>query len=300
MKNYKVGIDLGGTKIEGVILDADTHKILWRERIATEKEGGYDHILNRIASLINIISKETGGLPPRIGIGTPGAIDPITNLMKNSNTVCLNDRPMGEDLIKLVGTDLVFANDANCFALAEARMGSVPDVFPDAKVVFGVIMGTGVGGGLVINGEVLNGRMGIAGEWGHIHLDDSGGTCYCGKLGCVERVLAGPHLERFYTSLTGQQKKLKDIVLEHRAGTNPNATKVMERMVAFFGKGLAKIINIIDPDAIVIGGGVGNIDELYTQGVEELKKHVFNKRMDTMILKPKLGDSAGVIGAAFL
>jgi len=220
--------------------------------------------------------------------------------MKNSNTTCLNGRPFGRDLENALGIPLVIANDANCFALAETRMGAVAEVLPDAEVVFGVIMGTGVGGGIVINGRVINGRHAIGGEWGHNLLDASGGPCYCGKTGCVERVLSGPALQRYYQSRSGQARKLPEIVERYQQGNDPDTKATMERLTHFFGLGLSTIINLLDPDAIVLGGGVGNIDLLYNQGVEELRKFVFNPRVDSLILKPKLGDSAGVFGAALL
>ena len=161
-------------------------------------------------------------------------------------------------------------------------------------------MGSGVGGGLVINGKPITGRQGIAGEWGHIFLDESGGPCYCGKSGCVETILSGKSLERYYDELTGNKMLLKDIVEKYHAGTDGAATKTVKRMLEFFGKGISNIINIVDPDAIVLGGGVGNVELLYTEGVAEAKKYIFNNRFDTMFLKPKLGDSAGVFGAALL
>ncbi|MCL4158468.1 UNVERIFIED_CONTAM: hypothetical protein GTU68_023055 [Idotea baltica] len=192
------------------------------------------------------------------------------------------------------------ANDANCFALAEARMGAVKKQNIKAEVVFGVIMGTGVGGGVVVNGKIINGRNGIGGEWGHNHLDDSGGDCYCGKVGCVETVISGPFVQKYYTSLTGEEKKLKDIVDLHRSGTDENATKTINRLTHYFGKAISVVIDIIDPDVVVIGGGVGNIDELYTDGVQAAKDFAFNDGLDTIFLKPELGDSAGVFGAAML
>ncbi len=295
------GIDLGGTKIEGVVLkSAADPEVLVRKRIDTEADKGYEHTLNRVKLLIDQISEEIGERPATFGMGTPGAIDPPTGLLKNSNSQAINKKPFQKDLEALMQMPIIMANDANCFALAEARMGAVPDADPDAKVVFGVIMGTGAGGGVVVNGQIINGKQGIGGEWGHNFLDASGGPCYCGKSGCVEKVIAGPSLERYYKEISGEAKRLKEIIPLARSGEDENAVKTLDRLVHFFGLGISVVINILDPDVIVLGGGVGNIDELYTRGAAEAEKHIFNPRMDTKIIRPKLGDSAGVFGAAFL
>jgi predicted NBD/HSP70 family sugar kinase len=295
------GIDLGGTKIEGIILESiENPKELLRKRIDTEANNGYQHILDRIQLLISQMSNEAGMNPSIIGIGTPGAMDPITNTLKNSNTTCLNGQPFKDDLEAQLHLPIKMANDANCFALAETLNGSVKEKLPEARVTFGVILGSGVGGGIVVDGQVINGRQGIAGEWGHNFLDESGGNCYCGKIGCVERVLSGKNLERYHFETFGEQKPLKSIYKEHLEGNNENSTHTINRLITFFGKAMASVINILDPDAIILGGGVGNIDLLYTDGVEEVRKHVFNTRLDTIFLKPKLGDSAGVYGAAAL
>ncbi len=289
------GIDLGGTKIEGVILPVGSSEPVYRARIDTEASKGYRHILDRIALLVSTMESASGMKRPTvIGIGTPGAEEPATGLMKNCNTTALNGMPMPRDLAEKIGTRAIVANDANCFALAEATLGAAKG----AGVVFGVIMGTGVGGGIVIHGQVLNGGQGIAGEWGHNELIEGGELCYCGKRGCVETVLAGPSLQRFYKSLTGEQKSLKEIVQE--ADSDSAAKATLERLIDLFGKGLSVVINILDPDVIVLGGGVGNIDLLYTQGVKSVEKYVFNTQLRTKIVKPLLGDSAGVFGAAML
>lgn len=295
------GIDLGGTKVEGVILKSATDpQILFRDRLSTEAEKGYDHILSRIHQLVDKMSAAVGQKPMHIGMGTPGAIDPITGTIKNSNSTALIGKPLKEDLGKLTGAKFQLENDANCFALAETRMGIVKEKFPEAKVVFGVIMGTGVGGGLVVNGQSINGLQSIGGEWGHNFLDETGGPCYCGKVGCVEQVLSGPALERYYAQVSGTKKSLKHVYQDHLAGTDALATQTMKRLTENFGKAISVIINIIDPDVIVIGGGVGNIDLIYTEGRAAAVKNVFNLRLDTPIVKPKLGDSAGVFGAAYL
>ncbi len=295
------GIDLGGTKIEGIILeDRENPVALRRLRVPTESEQGYEHIIEQIAKLVETLAAETGIRPSRIGIGHPGASDPITGLMKNANTTCLNGQPFNRDLEAVLGIPVKLANDANCFAVAEANIGAAHEVCPGAEVVFGVIMGTGVGGGVVVRGKVINGRHGIGGEWGHNFLDETGGPCYCGRTGCVETIISGPALQRYYTALTGEKRALKEIIRRARAYEDTAAEATLQRMVQFFGKGIATIINTLDPDVIVIGGGLGQIDELYTDGVAEVSKWVFNSRLDTIFARPKLGDSAGVFGAALL
>jgi predicted NBD/HSP70 family sugar kinase len=246
------------------------------------------------------LQAETGFSPEAVGVGTPGTLDPDSQTLKNSNTLCLNGMPFRRDLEARLDIPVKVANDANCFALAEARLGAAKAHVPGAEVVFGVIMGTGVGGGLVVHNKVINGRQGNGGEWGHNFLHESGGPCYCGKVGCVEMVLAGPALERYYAIQSGVALKLPEIVERYQQGGDPHAKATIRRMINFFGQAISVVINIVDPDAIVIGGGVGNIDLLYTEGVEVVKKHVFNDRLDTVFLKPLLGDSAGVFGAAML
>jgi fructokinase len=210
----------------------------------------------------------------------------------------LNGKPLKKDIEKILGIPVELANDANCFALAETKWGIVKQEAPDAKLVFGVIMGTGVGGGIVFDGKIWNGHHGIGGEWGHNFLDESGGPCYCGKTGCVEKVLAGPALQAYYTSLTGNRLKLKDIVA--RYDSDEAAKQTIGRLIHFFGKALSVVTNILDPDVYVLGGGVGNIDLIYTEGLRSLHQFIFNNTVDVKILKPSLGDSAGVFGAAAL
>jgi fructokinase len=257
-------------------------------------------MLDQVKKLVDRMIEFAGYKAVRIGFGTPGVHDPKVGLMKNCNTVSMNGKPMKKDLEALLGVTLVMANDADCFALAETRHGVVKEHFPEARVVFGVIMGTGVGGGLVVDGHAIVGLQGIAGEWGHNFLDASGGQCYCGKVGCVEKVISGPALEQYYFNETGNRKKLKDIVALAESKVDPTAQKTMIRLVEFFGKAISVLINIIDPDVIVIGGGVGNIELLYDRGRDSVKSHVFNTRLDTPIVQPLLGDSAGSIGAAYL
>ena len=295
------GIDLGGTKIEGVILPSlQDPKPIVRTRIDTEAQHGYEHIVQQIGKLVDMMKAESGLTPERIGFGTPGVLDPILHTMKNCNSTSLNGKPLKKDLEERLQLECILANDANCFALAETHWGVVKEKAPDAQVVFGIIMGTGVGGGIVFDGKVWNGKHGIAGEWGHNFLDESGGPCYCGKSGCIEKVLAGPSLQRFYQSVSGHEASLKKIVSEYREGSNDHAKQTIDRLCLYFGKAVSVVINMLDPDVIVVGGGVGNIDEIYTDGVESIKKFIFNNRVDVPILKPALGDSAGVFGAAAL
>ena len=293
------GIDLGGTKIEGVVIASKSDpSVIARLRLPTESEKGYQHIIEQIAKVVSMLEESANIKATKIGIGVPGTNDPVQGVHKNANTTCLNGQPFKKDLAARLGIEVNMANDANCFAIAEAILGAVPDVLPNAEVVFGVIMGTGVGGGVVFNRQVWNGRQGIAGEWGHNFLDASGGKCYCGQIGCIETVISGPALERYYFSKMGVKKKLRSIMDSIETDTTAKETK--ERLIYFFGRAMATIINTLDPDAIVLGGGVGNISELYTEGVDEVAKYIFNPRLDTVFLKPKLGDSAGVFGAALL
>lgn len=302
MDNSRWGIDLGGTKIEGVVLSGGpSPQVLCRRRIATEADQGYEHILERIRILVGQMSAETGLHPGRIGVGHPGTLDPCTGLIKNANTTALIGRPFDRDLSALLGgIPVATANDANCFAVAEALMGAAPEIAPKAEVVFGVIMGTGVGGGWVLRGRVWNGRQGIGGEWGHNFLDESGGPCYCGKTGCVETLISGPATERYYARTAGIAKSLPQIVADAQRGSDPHAVNAIDRLCRLFGRAIAVVINLMDPDVIVLGGGLSAIDALYTHGVSEALPHLFNDRMDTLFARPRLGDSAGVFGAALL
>ena len=270
---------------------------LYRLRRETGATLGYEHILSQIEGVISDLETASGlSRPSKIGIGTPGAIEPSTGLLKNSNTTCLNGRPIAQDLERLTGTQIFMANDANCFALAEAVIGAGAG----ASVVFGVILGTGAGGGVVVNGRVLPGFHGIAGEWGHNPLRGEAHPCYCGRSGCIEGVLAGPSLERFYREQGGEAVRLPEISRRAQAG-EPLALQTLERLREKFAESIAAVINILDPDAIIIGGGVGNMALLYEDETRQaVLKHVFNKELRTRILKPTLGDSAGVFGAALL
>ena len=293
MSNYRIGIDLGGTKIEGVVLDPDGCEIA-RRRIPTGREDGYQPILNRIKSLHDELAAAVKG-PTTFGIGTPGAISPRTGLLKNSNTVCLNGRPVKADLEKSLGRKIAIQNDANCFAMAEAWLGAGKG----KKLVFGVIMGTGCGGGIVYQGEVFTGAQAIAGEWGHMSIDPNGPLCYCGRRGCVETFISGGGLEARFAEKYGRRRPLPDIARDYLAGDS-RAMEFMREFFDRFGRALANLIDILDPDIVVIGGGVSNVPGLYHEGVAAVRRYVFTDELETPIVKHQLGDSAGVLGAALV
>ena len=291
---YRIGIDLGGTKIEGIVL-GENDKEICRKRVATEQENGYEHILQKIKSLRDDLASQIGGQPHTFGIGTPGSVSPRTGLLKGSNTVCMNGRHVKADLEKILGRNIEIQNDANCFAMAEALDGAGRG----RKLVFGIIMGTGCGGGIVYKGEVLTGPQAIAGEWGHTSIDPNGPLCFCGKRGCVETYISGGGLEKRYAEKYGVKKTFKQIVHDYHAHES-NAVEFANFFFRNFGRAVANLIDILDPDIVVIGGGVSNFDALYTEGVEQVRQFVFSDSLDTPIVKHQLGDSAGVIGAALI
>jgi fructokinase len=284
-----LGIDLGGTKIEGVVLDADL-RVVARRRVSTERERGYAHILERVADVVAELRVDAPDVTT-VGVGTPGSLSSRTGLLKNSNTTCLNGQPLRTDLETRLRLPVVLENDANCFALAEARDGAGRG----AGLVFGVILGTGVGGGIVVRGNLWSGLQHIAGEWGHHVLDPAGPACYCGQHGCVETLLCGPALEAAY----GRGASAADVATRAAAG-EAHATNVVDRYCDRFGRALANVINILDPDVVVLGGGVSNLDALYTKGRDAVARYVFNDELRTPIVRNQLGDSAGVLGAALL
>ena len=301
---FRIGIDLGGTKIEGIVLEAEGTRLhqgsgaareLFRRRVDTRQEKGYEHILGRIKELHDELAAHIQNQPHTFGIGTPGATSPRTGRLKNSNTVCMNGRPVKSDLEKILGRKIEIQNDANCFALAEALHGAGRG----KKLVFGVIMGTGCGGGIVHQGGVITGPQAIAGEWGHMSLHPDGPLCYCGQRGCVETYISGGGLETRYAEQFGVKRPFKEIVQDYYAGD----VKTVEFMKVFFrhfGRAVANLIDVLDPDVVVLGGGVSNFDALYTEGVAQVAKQVFSDSLETPIVKHQLGDSAGVIGAALI
>jgi fructokinase len=294
----RFGVDLGGTKIEGAVIDPRRpDHALCRLRVPTESAKGYAHVIRQVAKLVRMLERNSGVTRPAcIGFGTPGVIDPMTGVLKNSNTVCLNGHPIREDLERALGVEARVANDANCFALAEAMFGAGRK----RRVVVGIILGTGCGGGVVVNGQVLDGLHGIAGEWGHNPMRGERTPCYCGRAGCVETVISGPALERHYRERTGRKARMPEIVARAARG-EAAARATLRRLSSKFGEAIAVVINILDPDAVVIGGGVGNIGLLYEEATRQaVLRNVFNTELRTEFLRPILGDSAGVFGAALL
>jgi fructokinase len=274
----RIGIDLGGTKIEGIALD-DAGAMLVRRRIATP-QGDYRATVAAVAALVHTIESETGRTGS-VGVGMPGALSHVTGRVKNANSTCLNEQPLKEDLEAALSRKVRLANDANCFALSEAIDGAGRG----ARVVFGVILGTGVGGGIVVDGRVLEGPNAIAGEWGHNPLPLPAGDdlplrpCYCGRAGCIETYLSGPALAR------------------ERAASGDAALARYEQRLA---RALAGVINLLDPEVIVLGGGVSNLDRLYNSVPRLWLPHVFSDQVATRLAKHAHGDSSGVRGAAWL
>jgi len=300
----RIGVDLGGTKIEGVVLD-DKGEVLCRRRISTPQHN-YCGTLNAIANLVEQL--ETAGgigsmlLP--VGIGTPGSISHLTGRMKNCNSTCLNGRALREDLKALLKRDIRIANDADCFSLSEAIDGAGSGSFS----VFGVILGTGVGGGIVINNTLLSGPNSIAGEWGHnpmpptasVDLDQTQSRrCYCGRDNCIETWLSGPAIEKSYRECANKALTAAQIVAAATAGDDL-AVGLMEQYYESLAAALATVINVIDPEVVVLGGGLSNIESLYDEVPLRWSRYVFSDRCETKLLRAKYGDSSGVRGAAWL
>ncbi|HSH41577.1 MAG TPA: ROK family protein [Arenicellales bacterium] len=290
---HAIGIDLGGTKTEGLLLAPDG-QALERRRVATPAAGGYRAIIAALRDLALDLEARAGA-PCRVGVCTPGAISARTGRLKNSNTTCLNGRDIKRDLESALERPVMIENDANCFALSEAVDGAGRH----HSVVFGVIMGTGVGGGLVVDRRLHSGRQHIAGEWGHNILEADGPLCYCGKRGCVEVFLSGPGLLADWPDPRSRPAGVPELLERERRG-DPVAIAVMDRFYRRFGSALSTVVNILDPDVIVLGGGLSNLDGLYTRGVDALADCVFNDELATPVLKNRHGDSSGVRGAAWL
>ena len=294
----RIGIDLGGTKIEGIVLAADGAELL-RRRVATPQED-YRATLAAIADLVSMLEQSVAQ-PCSVGIGMPGSRSRASGLVKNSNSVCLNGQPLHRDLETLLDRTLRFANDADCFALSEATDGAAAG----AEIVFGVIVGTGTGGGIVINGSPLSGPNGISGEWGHNPLpwpqagELPGPECYCGLCGCIETWLSGPGLVRDHYKAFGVTMQPVTIAQCAELGDD-KSRQSMARYSDRMARALATVINVIDPDVIVVGGGVSNIASLYEDVPALWGRYVFSDRVETRLVPALHGDASGVRGAAWL
>lgn len=294
----RIGIDLGGTKIEAIAL-SDTGDELFRRRIDTP-QGDYSGTLDAIVGLIHDAEKTTGQ-SGTVGIGIPGTLSPATGLVKNANSVCLIGQPLDKDLENRLNRPVRFSNDANCLALSEATDGAAAG----AEIVFGVILGTGVGGGLVIDGRVLRGANAISGEWGHNPLpwpneaESAIAPCYCGQQGCIETWLSGPALSRQYAILSGKELTAREIWTLSRDG-DPLAQALSQQYYRRLAKSLASVINLLDPDVIVLGGGLSNEPSLYEAVPQLWQEYVFSDEVSTQLVPAKFGDASGVRGAAWL
>jgi fructokinase len=294
----RIGIDLGGTKIEGIALDV-AGGVMARRRIDTPR-GDYTATLQAVATLVQGLERETG-LAGTVGIGIPGTISPATGLVKNANSTWLIGKPFDRDLADLLHRDIRTANDANCFALSEAVDGAAHG----ARVVFGAILGTGTGGGVVVEQRVVLGSNAIAGEWGHNPVpwpepgEWPGPSCYCGRTGCLETFLSGPGFARDYTQAGGLMVQPPDIVARAEAG-EAHAVAALERYCDRLARGLASVMNVLDPDVIVLGGGLSNIARLYDAVPQRWRRFVFSDHIATQLVRAKHGDASGVRGAAWL
>lgn len=294
---FRVGIDFGGTKIEAAALDRGGH-IVARERLPNP--GSYKAAIQAVVGLVQRVEAAAGG-PGTVGLGVPGSISPTTGRMRNANSTWLNDRPFREDLSAALGREVRMTNDADCFALSEAADGAAAG----APSVFGVIIGTGCGGGVIINGQLLDSRNDIAGEWGHIplpwptyeELDHS--ACWCGRRGCLETWISGTAFREDHRRVTGEALSGAEIIAKAGAG-DAGAQASLDRYIDRLGRGLGVICDILDPHTIVLGGGMSNVDALYERLPDTVASHVFSDVFTTRIVKAKWGDSSGVRGAAWL
>ena len=294
----RIGVDLGGTKTEIIALSPQGGELI-RHRVVSPRND-YQATINTIAALVAQVESELDATGS-VGIATPGALSNETGRLKNSNSVWLNGQPVRRDLEIALKRPVRIANDANCFALSEATDGAAAG----ADVVFGVIVGTGTGGGVVVHGRLINGVNSIAGEWGHNPLpwvspqELPGPSCYCGKSGCIETYLSGPGMANDYFALTGSILQAEDIVREAAAG-NAYAKQTLQRYEQRMARALASVINVLDPQVIVLGGGMSNISQLYETVPKVWSQYVFSDRVATRLVAPKFGDSSGVRGAAWL
>jgi fructokinase len=290
-EKFNIGIDLGGTKIETIVLKDQLP--IFRDRVPTEAEKGPDHILNQISKIYTQALDEVGSDDFTVGVCTPGSLAPVTKLLRNSNTICLNGTALHSMIQEKLNHSVKIENDANCFALAEATLGAGKG----HELVFGIIMGTGCGGGFVFNNQIRLGPNLISGEWGHSVLYPDGNGCYCGKRGCVETYISGGGLE---TLLKNHDIHYSAKEFLNKKNKNGIEIKIFDEFINNFGRSVANIVNSIDPDIIVLGGGLSNLENLYNDGIKEIQKYVFSESLKTPIVMNRLGDSAGVYGAALL
>jgi fructokinase len=294
----RIGIDLGGTKIEALALDRDGQELV-RHRIDTPRED-YPATIRAMAGLVRRIEQETG-TTATVGAGIPGTISSQTGLVKNANSTWLNGQPLARDLSAELAREVRVANDANCLAVSEATDGAAAG----ARLVFGVILGTGCGGGLAIHGTIHNGPNGVAGEWGHNPLpwptpqEQPGPACYCGKHGCIETWVSGTGLARDFHEVTGRSLTAREIVSGLEAG-DLDSVHAVERFEDRLARGLAHVINVLDPDVLVFGGGLSKVDRIYREVSAKLPRYVFGGEVTTPLLPARYGDSSGVRGAAWL
>ncbi len=290
----RIGIDLGGTKTEIILTKENPLDVVERKRIPTQQHAGYHFVFNQLANLINDFQTlcET---PPMIGMGIPGIIDPNTGIVKNANTTCLIGQPLKADLESVIDNQITISNDANCFALSEALYGAGQGY----QTVLGIILGTGTGGGLIAHGKVWEGKHGIGAEIGHVSLNHKGPKCWCGISGCMEQYISGTGLQRLYFKKTKVKKTAQQIHADYRA-KDPSAQEVFADYFRFFGQAIGGLICVLDPEIIVLGGGVSNIPELYTLGLESIQDFVLSEGAQILLVPNQLGDSSGVYGAALL
>jgi fructokinase len=294
----QIGVDFGGTKIEAAALDAAG---AFRARIRTANPGSYDAAIQTVCDLVHEAERQAGASGSTVGIGTPGSISPRAGTMRNANAVWLNGRRFREDMSRALGREVRIANDANCLAVSEVVDGAAAG----SKVAFAVIIGTGCGGGLVVNGGLVEGAHGVGGEWGHIPLpwpsadEVEGPQCWCGQRGCLETWVSGRGLQRDYAAKSGVQRSGEEIVERAQEG-DPFAQEAMQRYVHRLGRALAVVCNIVDPDTIVLGGGMSNVAELYQNLPTVVRSYVFTDTWEPRIVQARWGDSSGVRGAARL
>ena len=297
--SFRLGIDLGGTKIEVILIDP-RGSVRYRCRIATprhaEPQVEYDGIVEAVSALAaDTLQRCPDAACCTVGVGIPGAVNTRTGRVQNANTTSLIGRPLQKDLEQRLGRPIGMDNDANCFTIAEALQGAGRGY----GMVFGIIMGTGCGGGLSIDGRLHRGRHLIAGEWGHFSVDPQGASCYCGNRGCVETKISGGGVERHYHSRYGHSLSMHQITRGYHKG-DPKCRLIFEQFLEDYGRCLGGLISLLDPDAVVLGGGLSNIEALYTLGLERVRRYAFHDHLQTPILKNRLGDSAGVFGAAWI